>query len=209
MNNRPAHSHSLGSRLLPAVAMTAAASGLIALLDRPTTGSAGTGLGTGIGLPSQSTAVVPTQPPVVSSTLPVAQVPVQPQQQQPAPQQPLPTTPPVPVKTVAPATGGACQGTTKDGPSINTRWGPVQVEAIISSSGQICDVGAIRSPNSHGTSVRINQVGTPDPAPAGHEGPERQHQWRQRRHHHVRGLRRVAAGDPRRSADDNCACGPV
>ncbi len=155
MNNRP--THSLGSRLLPAVAMTAAASGLIALLDRPTTGSAGTGLGTGIGLPSQNTAVVPTQPPVVSSTLPVAQVPVQPQQQ--APQQPLPTTPPV--KTVAPATGGACKGTTKDGPSINTRWGPVQVEAIISSSGQICDVGAIRSPNSHGTSVRINQVALP------------------------------------------------
>jgi uncharacterized protein with FMN-binding domain len=155
MNNRP--THSLGSRLLPAVAMTAAASGLIALLDRPTTGSAGTGLATGIGLPSQSTAVVPTQPPVVSSTLPVAQVPVQPQQ--PAPQQPLPTTPPV--KTAAPATGGACKGTTKDGPSINTRWGPVQVEAIISSSGQICDVGAIRSPNSHGTSVRINQVALP------------------------------------------------
>ncbi|MGZ4701627.1 MAG: FMN-binding protein [Ilumatobacteraceae bacterium] len=160
MNNRS--THSLGSRLLPAVAMTAAASGLIALLDRPTTGSAGTGgLDTGIGLPSQSTAVVPSQPPVVSSTLPVTPVPVQPQQQ-PAPQQPLPTTPPVPVKTTAaPATGGACTGTTKDGPSISTRWGPVQVEAIISSSGQICNVGAIRSPNSHGTSIRINQVALP------------------------------------------------
>ena len=157
MNNRP--THSLGRRLLPAVAMTAAASGLIALLDRPTTGSAGTGLGTGIGLPSQTTPVVPTQPPVVSSTLPNVQVPVD---QQPAPQQPQPTTPPVPVKTTVPAaTGGACTGTTKDGPSINTRWGPVQVEAIISSSGQICDVGAIRSPNSHGTSVRINQVALP------------------------------------------------
>lgn len=165
MSNRP--THSLGSRLLPAVAMTAAASGLIAMLDRPSTGSAGSGLGTGIGLPSQSTAVVPTQPPVVSSTLPIAPVPTQPAQQpaqQPTPQptqQPLPTTPPVPVQTPAPAASGTCQGTTKDGPSINTEWGPVQVEAIISSTGQICDVGAIRSPNSHGRSVRINQQALP------------------------------------------------
>jgi len=158
-NNRP--THSLASRLLPAVAMTAAASGLIAMLDRPTTGSAGAGLGTGIGLPSESTTVVPTQPPVVSSTLPAVQVPVQPAQQ--PTQQPLPTTPPIPVKTTppAPAAGGACQGSKKDGPSINTMWGPVQVEAIISSSGQICDVGALRSPNSHGRSVRINQQALP------------------------------------------------
>lgn len=158
-NNRP--THSLASRLLPAVAMTAAASGLIAMLDHPATGSAGAGLGTGIGLPSQSTPVAPTQPPVVSSTLPVAPVPNQPAQQ--PTQQPLPTTPPVPVNTTppAPASGGGCQGVTKDGPSINTMWGPVQVEAIISSSGQICDVGAIRSPNSHGRSVRINQQALP------------------------------------------------
>jgi uncharacterized protein with FMN-binding domain len=158
INNNKRPTHSLASRLLPAVAMTAAASGLIAMLDRPATGSAGAGLGTGIGLPSQSTTVVPAQPPEVSSTLPTAQVPNQPAQQ---PQQPLPTTPTVKTTPPAPPAGGVCQGVTKDGPSINTMWGPVQVEAIISSSGQICDVGAIRSPNSHGRSVRINQQALP------------------------------------------------
>ena len=39
--------------------------------------------------------------------------------------------------------------------------GPVQVEAVVSASGQICDVDAIQSPDSHGRSVRINQQALP------------------------------------------------
>ena len=48
-----------------------------------------------------------------------------------------------------------------DGLTIDTRWGPVQVEAVVSASGRICDVGAIQSPNSHGRSVRINDEALP------------------------------------------------
>ena len=48
-----------------------------------------------------------------------------------------------------------------DGQSVDTRWGPVQVEAVISSSKQICDVQAIRSPNSHGRSIQINNYALP------------------------------------------------
>lgn len=177
--------HSLGRRLLPAVAMTAAASGLIALLDRPSSGVAGNaggdlGGGAGIGLggdaapqPEQTIPDVQSEPPVVSSTLPAV---VQSDDDDPVtedegddggdsegqPVQPAATTTtPAPTPTVAPASSGPCEGSTVDGPSINTRWGPVQVEAIISSTGQICDVGAIRSPSGRRRSVAINQDALP------------------------------------------------
>lgn len=156
------------------MAMTAAATGLIALLDKPSSGLAGDLLGGSAdgpladpaALPDQGAPAQPTQPPVVSSTAPVivvnggsddggaGQTPVAV-----TPTQPPATT--VPAATTIPAASGACEGKTVDGPSVNTRWGPVQVEAVISSSGQICDVTAIRSPNSHGRSVRINQQALP------------------------------------------------
>ena len=63
--------------------------------------------------------------------------------------------------TTPAAASGACAGKTIDGPTVNTRWGPVQVEAVVSTSGQICDVDAIQSPDSHGRSVRINQQALP------------------------------------------------
>ena len=59
------------------------------------------------------------------------------------------------------AATGACVGKTLDGQTVDTRWGPVQVEAVISTSGQICDVDAIQSPNSQGRSVRINDQALP------------------------------------------------
>ena len=138
--------------------MTTAASGLVALLDQPSHGSAtnasGGATGGAVVQPGQAGVPAATVPPSVSSTLPAVAVqpttpPVVPQAQQPA------TTTPVA------AAGGACHGKTMDGPIVDTRWGPVQVEAVISASGQICDVGAIQSPNSHGRSVRINDEALP------------------------------------------------
>jgi len=162
MSRRP--SASLGKRLLPALAMTTAASGLVALLDQPSSGSAinasndstsGTTAGT-IALPDQGVVPAATVPPSVSSTLPVVAG-------QPATPSVVPQTPAQQPTTTAPvaAAGGACQGKTIDGDTVDTRWGPVQVEAVISASGQICDVDAIQSPDSHGRSVRINDQALP------------------------------------------------
>ncbi|HSB85624.1 MAG TPA: FMN-binding protein [Ilumatobacteraceae bacterium] len=177
--------HSLGKRLLPAVVMTASATGLIALLDRPSSGSIGDALGGPLdgvadGPGGDPAAVDPAagnpagQPPDVSSTLPtivggddggsgedsgeddngnpIVVAPTRPTQAT----QPSTTVPPQPA-----AASGPCEGQTIDGPSVNTRWGPVQVEAVVSSAGQICDVGAIRSPDSHRRSVSINEQALP------------------------------------------------
>jgi uncharacterized protein with FMN-binding domain len=146
--------------------MTAAASGLVALLDQPSSGSASgsatsasggataTPAGGAVVLPGQGLDPAATVPPSVSSTLPA--VPGQPTPSSAVPQVPAATQQPS-----ATATGGACAGKTIDGPTVDTRWGPVQVEAVISSTGQICDVDAIQSPNSHGRSVRINDGALP------------------------------------------------
>jgi uncharacterized protein with FMN-binding domain len=149
-------SASLGRRLLPALAMTAAASGLVALLDQPSGSSASSASrgatdtsGGAVALPAQGVVPAATVPPPVSSTLPVVAG-------QPAPATTQPT-----ATTSAAAAGGVCKGKTLDGPTIDTRWGPVQVEAVVSASGQICDVDAIQSPNSHGRSIRINDEALP------------------------------------------------
>lgn len=147
-------STSLGRRLLPALVMTTAASGLVALLDRPSSGAAvDLGGETGATLPAQADGGTTVEPPVVSSTAP-------------ATGQNSPSSVPVtktPAATTAPAvaSGAACEGQTIDGPTVDTRWGPVQVEAIVSTSGQICDVDAIQSPSDHRRSVQINQIALP------------------------------------------------
>ena len=171
MTKRPPAS--LGRRLLPAIAMTTAASGLVALLDRPSSGAAvNLGGSAAAGLPrlGQTDTTTAVDPPAVSSTLPAASgqltpvpsltplvptpQPTQPQQQQPAAgQQPAATQPK--------AASGACQGQAKDGPTVDTRWGPVQVEAIVSSAGQICDVDAIQYPSDHRRSMAINRQALP------------------------------------------------
>jgi uncharacterized protein with FMN-binding domain len=147
---------------MPAVAMTAAASGLIGLLDRPSSGLAGEASGDSAPLPDPGAPATPTQPPVVSSTVP-AVVPAEDGGGTVPAEQPVATTnAPVPAPPTTPvASAGECTGSTLDGPSVDTRWGPVQVEAVISSTGEICNVDAIRSPDSHGRSVRINQQALP------------------------------------------------
>ncbi|MEP7112417.1 MAG: FMN-binding protein [Ilumatobacteraceae bacterium] len=169
MTKRPPAS--LGRRLLPAIAMTTAASGLVALLDRPSSGAAVNLGGTSdVAIPDSGQAAglagaaAPIQPPVVSSTVPAVVG-------QPEPTvAPLVTTPtpaptqaqqPVAATTPPAAASGACEGQAVDGPTVDTRWGPVQVEAIVSSTGQICDVGAIQSPSDHRRSVQINQNALP------------------------------------------------
>ena len=172
MTKRPPAS--LGRRLLPAIAMTTAASGLVALLDRPSSGAAvNLGGSAAAGLPrlGQTDTTTAVDLPAVSSTLPGVSgqptpvpsltplVPT-PQPAQP-PQQQQPAAGQQPAATQPQAASGACAGKAKDGPTVDTRWGPVQVEAIVSSSGQICDVDAIQYPSDHRRSVAINRQALP------------------------------------------------
>jgi uncharacterized protein with FMN-binding domain len=157
MNQRPT---SLARRLLPAVAMTTAASGLVALLDQPSSGAAvGRVDDTSASVPDQGGGAVVSQPPVVSSTVPTAAPTAVPPTVRTASPATLP--PSVPVVVPGSTTATKCTGKTVDGPTVDTRWGPVQVVAIVSNSGRICDVDAIQSPDSHGRSVAINDYALP------------------------------------------------
>jgi uncharacterized protein with FMN-binding domain len=152
---------SLGRTLMPAVALTTAAAGLVALLDHPSSGlasSAAPADASGAVVVSGPVAVqVGAQPPAVSSTTPAAE-PVAVDTAPAAAAQPAATA--ASTKAAGKSTSG-CSGKQIDGKTINTRWGPVQVEAVVSSTHEICSVKAIQSPNSHGKSVRINNVALP------------------------------------------------
>lgn len=162
MNKRS--SASLGRRLLPAVVMTTAASGLVALLDQPSSGTAEDVAVDEVALPDQSAVPVATEPPVVSSMLPAVV-----EQTSPASiplatasvPEPVATGAPVSVETAPAVASTACDGQVLDGPKVSTIWGPVQVEAVVSASGQICDVVVLRSPDSRRKSKEINRNALP------------------------------------------------
>ncbi len=167
MSKRP--SASLGRHLLPAVAMTAAASGLVALLDRPSSGTAeDVGLDA-VALPDQAAVPVATEPPVVSSTVAVVEQtspasipPSTGSVQQPAATEvPIATDVPTSVEALPAVATSACDGQTLDGPTISTVWGFVQVEAVVSTGGQICDVIVLRSPHDRRKSRQINEEALP------------------------------------------------
>lgn len=154
---------------MPAVALTTAAAGLVALLDHPSSGLASSATPAdafGAAVVSGPVAVqVGAQPPAVSSTNPVVQPVAAETTPEVAAQQPADTAAQS-AATAAPTTAAAkttsgCSGKQIDGKTINTRWGPVQVEAVVSSTHEICSVKAVQSPNSHNKSVRINNAALP------------------------------------------------
>jgi hypothetical protein len=59
-----------------------------------------------------------------------------------------------------PGSAAACSGAETLGPVVQTKWGPVQVAAII-SQGRICDVRAVVVPSSHARSAAINSRAVP------------------------------------------------
>jgi len=72
----------------------------------------------------------------------------------------VPATVPRTIPSTVPAAPQACS---KDetGPAVQTRWGPVQVEAIVSADGKVCDVQALQSPNGARRSIAINAEALP------------------------------------------------
>jgi uncharacterized protein with FMN-binding domain len=63
-------------------------------------------------------------------------------------------------KTTAPAPGSGFHDGTYIGPTVQTRYGPVQVKIIISGA-RMTDVVALQLPSSHDESVRINNRAEP------------------------------------------------
>lgn len=72
----------------------------------------------------------------------------------------VPATVPGTIPSTVPAAPQACS---KDetGPAVQTRWGPVQVEALVSADGKVCDVQALQSPSGARRSIAINAEALP------------------------------------------------
>lgn len=77
---------------------------------------------------------------------------------------PLPTRPSTSttstVTTTTPGGGGPGVSGTFDGPTVNTRYGPVQVEVVI-SNGRITTAKTLKYPDDRGRSIEINQQAVP------------------------------------------------
>ena len=124
---------SLARRALPALLLTGASGALLSALDRP---GASVGATSGDATTATTTATATTAATAVATTA-------------------VATTE---VATTVPATP-VC--TTYDGPTVDTRWGPVQVEASVTADGQICSVDAFQTPSDHRKSVSINDRAVP------------------------------------------------
>ena len=71
-----------------------------------------------------------------------------------------PGTVPGTIPSTVPAAPQACS---KDetGPAVQTRWGPVQVEALVAADGTVCDIQALQSPRGARRSIAINAEALP------------------------------------------------
>ncbi|MEO8697618.1 MAG: FMN-binding protein [Acidimicrobiales bacterium] len=144
---------SLLRRGLPALVLAGTGGALLARFDHTealTIGTESTASTNTAAAPSTA-APRPTAP-STSRPSPGAPTPAAPSTTRPSTATPPPTT--------APAAPAACTGVETLGPVVQTRWGPVQVAAVI-SQGKICDVRAVVVPSSHTRSTAINSRAVP------------------------------------------------
>ncbi|MSZ68027.1 MAG: FMN-binding protein [Actinobacteria bacterium] len=178
-NSKP----SLARQVIPAIVLTSAGVGFVSLLDGPqnsgealdTLGAANTqsdsvNQTTIVNAPVDSSApvagaatqvqttltpvptVVATTPTVAGAVVTVAPVTA-------LPTTALPTTAP---PTTAPApVDNSCTGDAVNSPSVNFRWGVMQLQATFTKSNVLCDVTVLQYPNDRRTSVEINQYSLP------------------------------------------------
>ena len=137
---------SLARRALPALTLAGAGGLLLVKLDHPSSGA----LSPIAAAPSplSATGATPTTTPAPAAASNAAAGTV-------------PST--VPAAPAAPATAAGSGACTNDvvGPTVDTRWGPVQVEALLSADGRVCDIQAIQSPGGERRSISINQRALP------------------------------------------------
>jgi uncharacterized protein with FMN-binding domain len=171
MNPSSSPKPSLARRALPALVLTGASGLLLTALDRPSStvgASASDGVGTATGavgaptvistpasnMPAATAAPAATNAPTATvADAPAATV---------APAATIaPAASVAPATTVASAVPAAPACTIVDGPTISTRYGPVQVEASVAPDGTICAVDAIQAPSRDGKSARISNYSVP------------------------------------------------
>lgn len=144
---------SLVRRLVPAAVLGGASVLFVMALDRP---AATEDLATGdideeLGAPTATTDPTVTSP---STTTPSTGS--QNRRPTPSPTSPSTSTP----STTVPATP-TCSGDERTGPSVNTKFGPVQVAATIADDGTICAVDTVVWPDDDRKSSSINQRALP------------------------------------------------
>lgn len=137
-------------RVLPALTLIGASGVLLAALDRPSTGidlgaapPIGTDAGTSAGVTTTIVGTSPTVAPVIVD--PVTGTPA--------------ATTPV-VETTVPVAPAACSSTIS-GPTISTKFGPVQVQASVDGTGLVCASQGIQWPTADQKSVSINNQAIP------------------------------------------------
>jgi len=154
-------------RVLPTLTLIGASGFLLAALDRPSTGvdlGSGSPLNTNA-FPSSTTdvAVVTVPPSSTGDTAPPSST----EDTAPptstgdtAPPSSTTATAPPPVQTTVPPAPAVC-GATVVGPTISTKYGPVQVQASVDGQGLVCSAQGIVWPTADGKSVRINDQAIP------------------------------------------------
>lgn len=157
---------SLARRVTPALLLAGAGGVLFSALDNPA--HANVALSTSGATTAPTTAAPPATTPRGGATSPTAP----PATTRPGnAASPTSTVPQPPARggsgaapsTTVPATAAPAScagGTTKTGPSVSTRFGPVQVAATV-ANGKLCDVQALSWPNGDRRSQGINQQAIP------------------------------------------------
>jgi uncharacterized protein with FMN-binding domain len=145
---RPA---SLARRALPALVLTGASAGAVVLMDRPVPVETGVA---GEALLSPVTAAATAPPTVVAAPDTTAAAPSD---------TTAPAVTATPDTAAAPDTTAstACTGESVTGPAVSTRWGIVQVAAVVSADGRLCDVEALQAPFDDRKSAAINTRALP------------------------------------------------
>ena len=145
-------------RVLPTLTLIGASGFLLAALDRPSTG-----IDLGSGPPLNTEASPATTTPVIVVTVPPtstgATAPPSSAGGTAPPSSATATAPP-PVQTTVPPSPAVC-GATIVGPTISTKYGPVQVQASVDGQGLVCSAQGIVWPTADGKSVRINDQAIP------------------------------------------------
>ena len=162
-NNGRTHD-TFARRVVPAVTLIGASGALLAALDRPSGELDVTTAGPPIAAEGTATTIVAattqTAEAQVATTIPAAPVVVDPASTQ---------------ATMAPADAGAAAtvettatppatpecGATVLGPSVSTKFGPVQVQASVASNGYVCSAQGVLWPTEDRKSVNINNQAIP------------------------------------------------